>query len=78
MKVGFSFTAEVYTNLKVQKNIHGQVLMEQAEDETIIIKMLQYQQQSDSVVGSCGPKGYNHVCQADYIHIVGDAQDSYE
>ena len=54
---------KMYQNIMVE-NVLTSVLVEVGEDETVIIKMLEYLQQSDMVVGSCGGKGHDHKCDA--------------
>jgi hypothetical protein len=60
-----------------EKGIIGSVLVEQSEDETVIIKLLEYMQATDTIVGSCGRRGADHECQPDYVHVVGHDQGSY-
>ena len=62
----------MYIDLMKEHNIKS-VLVEQAEDETAIIKHLTYNQKTDVIVGSCGESGPNHQCTFDYIHTVGDS-----
>ena len=51
--LNFSKLKAMYRNLMAQYNINS-VLVEQAEDETAIIKHLTYNQKTDIIVGSCG------------------------
>ena len=67
----------MYKKLMVTHNINS-VLVEQAEDETVITKYLQYNQKSDTVVGTCGQKGPDHACLPDLKHVVGDDAQAYE
>ena len=54
------------------------VVVQQAEDETAIIKRLQYVLQSDEIVGSCGPVGENHKYQDNYVLKVGEGPNAYD
>ena len=64
----------MYTRLMSTHGIKN-VLVEQAEDETAIMKYFTYDQRQDIMVGSCGPKGADHVCQDSFVYKVGE---SYE
>ena len=70
-------TKEMYKSLMEEHNI-GSVIVEQAEDETVIIKSLQYDQTTDSIIGSCGPKGPDHKCLPNYTLAVGAGDNAYE
>ena len=70
-------TREIYRNLMVQYSIDA-VLVEQAEDETSIIKLLQYMQNQDRIVGSCGKKDADHKCNLSYHLVIGDTPDAYK
>ena len=60
------------------KDIEYPVLVEQAEDETVIVKELNWIPAQDIVVGACGAKGPQHKCSANYVHHVGNDIQSYE
>ena len=62
----------MYRNLMAQYNIKS-VLVEQAEDETAIIKPLTYNQS-----GFCGESGDHHQCTFNYTRKVGDDDNAYE
>eukprot|EP00112_Aurelia_sp_Birch-Aquarium-sp1_P010292 Seg2203.8 transcript_id=Seg2203.8/GoldUCD/mRNA.D3Y31 product="hypothetical protein" protein_id=Seg2203.8/GoldUCD/D3Y31 len=70
-------TKEMYKNLMSQHKVDA-VLVEQAEDETSIIKLLQFMQKQDRIVGSCGKKGVGHKCNPSYHLVVGDTSDAYK
>ena len=76
-KIGFQTDLDdlksMYARLMAQHGIKN-VLVEQAEDETAIMKYGTYDQRQDIVVGSRGPKA-NHVCQDSFAYKVGDSYD---
>ena len=59
---------------------HGiqSVLVEQAEDETCIIKLHHYLQRSDLLVGSCGQAGPGHKCGPHHVLKVGSGPEAYK
>lgn len=69
--------AKVYQELMVNHGISYPVLAEQAEDETAIVKMLQWMPRKDIIVGSCGSKSPDHMCLPNYVHHVGHETDSF-
>lgn len=74
----FCHLNSVYKRLIEEHKIHTPLLVEQAEDETVIIKMLEWIRDKDLIVGSCGPIGPNHRCQANYTMKVGNDEQSYD
>ena len=48
------------------------ILCEMSEDETGIMPLLQYCEDTDSIVGSCGWSGDNHKCNPDFAPKIGD------
>lgn len=49
---------------------------EMSEDETGIVANLQYDEQTDSVVGSCGWQEEGHTCDPDFTPVIGDDWDN--
>ena len=72
-----SRTLETYKHLMETNQIES-VLVEQAEDETVIVKLLQYIQATDTVVGSCGITSLNHRCVSDHFLVIGSEETAYE
>ncbi len=64
-----------FRSITTENNIEA-VLVEQAEDETVIIKLLQYLQATEMVVGSCGPAGPDHESQPNHLWIIGNYDDN--
>ncbi len=74
----FTYVANVIKQSMENNHITSPVLIELAQDETVIIKKLEWIQKLDIIVGSCGEIGPNHKCDAAYHLKVGDAADSYD
>eukprot|EP00112_Aurelia_sp_Birch-Aquarium-sp1_P026516 Seg944.3 transcript_id=Seg944.3/GoldUCD/mRNA.D3Y31 product="hypothetical protein" protein_id=Seg944.3/GoldUCD/D3Y31 len=74
----FQHIAEIYTNIKDEKRIVGDVLVETAEDETVIIGKAEWNSRHDEGWGWCGKAGVNHECKEDFVLKVGDDDDAYE
>ena len=74
----FVFIADFFKEHIEKNDIKGPFLTEQTDDETDKTKMLQYFQNSDTVVGSCGLKDESHKCVPDYYHTVGNDNGTYK
>lgn len=70
-------TQEMYRQLMAENAI-DRVLVEQAEDETVIVKLLQYLQAKDTVVGSCGQAGAHHKCHAGNFCVIGEDVTAFD
>ena len=73
----FENLAKVYNKIRANKKINGDVLVETAEDETVIISKCEWDVKSDQVWGWCGREEENHFCDAAFVHIAGDGDDAY-
>ena len=73
----FENLAKIYNKIKANKQIDGDLLVETAEDEAVIISKCEWDVKSDQVWGWCGREGENHFCDAAFVHIVGDGDDAY-
>ena len=74
----FQNLARMYGNIKRAKKIVGNVLVETAEDETVIIGKVEWDSKTDQGWGWCGRNGDNHVCQEGFVHVVGADDDAYQ
>ena len=74
----FSHVAKIYSHIKAEKNISGDVLVETAEDETVIISKCEWDCNSDQVWGWCGVNNLHHKCDPDFVHIIGNDDNSYD
>ena len=67
-----------FTNLlRKKKNIKGDVLVETAEDETVIIGKCEWDVRRDEGWGWCGREGDDHCCNPAFVHAVGDGEEAY-
>ncbi len=77
----FRHLAKIYRNIKEKKKIEGDVLVETAEDETVIIGKIEWDSKRDEGWGWCGRSGdknRKHTCDEGFVHVVGDGNDSFE
>ncbi len=74
----FVYAANVIKQSMDNNAIRSPVLIELAQDETVIIKKLEWLPKLDIIVGSCGEIGPNHKCNASYHMKVGDTAESYD
>ena len=70
--------ASIYRDIMSSKNITGPILVETAEDETVIISQVMWDSSSDECWGWCGRSGAGHECDHIFTYIVGDGPDAYE
>lgn len=70
--------AELYKKAKDTIGLSTQVPCIMAEDETAIIPRPEYQQATDLILGFCGVKGADHVCEDVFTVRVGDDNDAYD
>ena len=73
----FKHAAKVYSDIMSSKNIIGDVLTETAEDETVIISKIEWDIKRDEGWGWCGREEEGHVCVPNFVHEVGDDENSY-
>ena len=73
----FSHLAKLYKNIKEKKKIVGDVLVETAEDETVIVKLAEWYCRKDQGWGWCGREGDDHECDADFVLNLGDNDAAY-
>ena len=74
----FIYAANVIKQSMINNQITTPVLVELAQDETVIIKKLQWIPKLDIIVGSCGESGPHHKCDASYHLEVGNTAESYD
>lgn len=74
----FQHLARLYTKLKSTKGITGNVLVQTAEDETVIIKAPQWDRNTDEGWGWCGRETQDHECDPSFVLKVGDNEHAYE
>lgn len=74
----FEHLSELYAEIKKKKGISGDVLVECAEDETVIIGQVTWDSKTDECWGWCGAEQQNHVCDSSFVHVVGDNENSFE
>ena len=48
------------------------MLVETAEDETVIISKCEWDVRRDEDWGWCGQEGANHQCDPAFVHVIGD------
>ena len=70
----FEALKAMYKSLMETYNIKN-ILVEQAEDETAIVKYLKYDQRKDLIIGPCGPTT-DHKCQESFTYVVGNDHES--
>ena len=73
----FKHLASIYTSIKENKNIKGDILVETAKDETVIIGKVEWDIRKDEGWGWCGREGDNHMCNAEFVYIVEDDDNVY-
>jgi hypothetical protein len=74
----FEHLAHMYGQIKSSVGVSGNVLVQTAEDETVIIGQVQWDSKTDQGWGWCGQKQDNHVCDPSFVHVVGDDDQAYE
>ena len=74
----FIQAAKVIKGVMEKNSITSPVLVELSQDETVILKMLQWMPQLDVIVGACGPKSSEHKCIPGYHIVLGNDDRSYE
>ena len=73
----FQYLAKLYEDLKKKKNIEGNVLVETAEDETVIVKLAEWDCRRDEGWGWCGREVEDHECDAEFVLNLGDDENAY-
>ena len=53
------------------------MLVETAEDETVIISKCDWDVRRDKGWGCCGQEGKNHQCDPVFVHVIGDDDNAY-
>ena len=81
-KTNFDHVATIWKSLieRRHKNNNGAakelIPCELSEDETGIVPMLEYDEETDSVMGSCGWRNEDHQCDPDFAPVIGDDWDN--
>ena len=76
--LNFEHVAQIWEPLIVRRHkanantVKDMIPCELSEDETGIIPMLEYDEETDSVTGSCGWRGEDHRCDPDFSPVIGD------
>lgn len=73
----FKYLAKIYRELKVKCQIDGDVLVEAAEDETVIMKQIYWDQRTGELWGFCGKEEVDHKCNPDFAVVVGSGEAGY-
>ena len=73
----FQKAKDLYKQIMISRNITGPVLVETAEDETVIISQVMWDNASDECWGWCGRDEPGHRCDPAFVHVLGDDENAY-
>ena len=73
----FEHIAKIYSSIKSNKMIKGDVLVQTAEDETVIIGKCEWDIHRDEGWEWCGKERDDHVCDPTFVHNVGSDDNAY-